>query len=497
MEFSPGEILPGASFFKKRLLKIVLYLLIGLFVYFPSLSLAGNGRGLYMQYCASCHHPERYGLTAPPLLPENLKRYKPEQLQNIIAHGLPATQMPSFEDILTPYEIRSIISFITSPVKNIKWTLKDIKNSRQIFPLNHDSKISRHPINYENIFLLVEKGKDVKIMDGDTFTIIDSFPAGNIHGGPKFSHSLKYVYAATRDGYITLYSLEDFSLISKIRAGINTRNIAISHNDKYIAVANYLPENIVILDKDLNPLKIIPVPGKIGGIYVLHDLQMFMCSFRDINQIWFIDYNNFSIHKVYLPEPFEDISIVPDEKLIIGSSRHGKNLYIYDLRKMKIIKSFSAEGMPHLASATFWHDRQGHPYGAINFLRKPLIYIIDLWNLKITRKIKLSSTGYFVRTHDNTPFIWCDTGTDAMAIIDKKDFHIKKFLYPEPGKKVLHTAFTRDGRYALVSIYETEGGVVIYDAFSLKRIKKIPLRKPVGKYNAFNKTLLYTIWKGD
>ncbi|MBI5874472.1 MAG: hypothetical protein HZB81_01250 [Deltaproteobacteria bacterium] len=93
-----------------------------------------------------------------------------------------------------------------------------------------------------------------------------------------------------------------------------------------------------------------------------------------------------------------------------------------------------------------------------------------------------------MRTHQNTPFIWVDTNTDAIQIIDKATLQVVKTLTPSKDKKAMHIEFTKDGRYALVSIYEEEGAVVIYDAFKLEEIKRLPFKKPAGKYNALNKT---------
>jgi hypothetical protein len=50
-----------------------------------------------------------------------------------------------------------------------------------------------------------------------------------------------------------------------------------------------------------------------------------------------------------------------------------------------------------------------------------------------------------------------------------------------------HVEFTRDGRYALVSLWELEGALVVFDATTLEQVKRIPMRKPSGKYNVFNK----------
>ena len=53
---------------------------------------------------------------------------------------------------------------------------------------------------------------------------------------------------------------------------------------------------------------------------------------------------------------------------------------------------------------------------------------------------------------------------------------------------LLHVEFTRDGRYALASIWETDGALVVYYAQTLKEVKRIPMNKPSGKYNVYNKT---------
>ena len=72
-------------------------------------------------------------------------------------------------------------------------------------------------------------------------------------------------------------------------------------------------------------------------------------------------------------------------------------------------------------------------------------------------------------------------------MIDKDTLEIVARLKPEPGKTLAHVEFTRDGRYALASLWEDEGAVIVYDAQSLKEIKRLPMSKPVGKYNVWNK----------
>src|SRR3989337_3027439 len=82
------------------------------------LPLLNTGRDMYMKHCASCHHAERYGLKAPALIPETIKRYNKEELAKIITEGLPATQMPSFKRFLTGEDTAKIVDYIPLPVND-------------------------------------------------------------------------------------------------------------------------------------------------------------------------------------------------------------------------------------------------------------------------------------------------------------------------------------------------------------------------------------------
>jgi hypothetical protein len=96
-----------------------------------------------------------------------------------------------------------------------------------------------------------------------------------------------------------------------------------------------------------------------------------------------------------------------------------------------------------------------------------------------------------MRSHEKSPFAWVDVffgpDKDKMHVIDKQTLEIVATLQPEPGKTSAHVEFDRYGRYALVSIWENDGAVVVYDARTLKEVKRIPMNKPVGKYNVYNK----------
>lgn len=96
-----------------------------------------------------------------------------------------------------------------------------------------------------------------------------------------------------------------------------------------------------------------------------------------------------------------------------------------------------------------------------------------------------------MRSHENSPYAWVDVffgpNKDAVHVIDKRSLEIVKTLRPSPGKTAAHVEFDRYGRYVLLSVWDVDGALVVYDASTLEEIKRIPMKKPSGKYNVHNK----------
>jgi DNA-binding beta-propeller fold protein YncE len=96
-----------------------------------------------------------------------------------------------------------------------------------------------------------------------------------------------------------------------------------------------------------------------------------------------------------------------------------------------------------------------------------------------------------MRSHENTPYAWVDSSLspakDTLQVIDKRTLEIVRTVTPAPGRTAAHVEFTRDGRYALVSVWEDDGALVVYDAATFEEVKRLAMRKPSGKYNVYNK----------
>ena len=176
---------------------------------------------------------------------------------------------------------------------------------------------------------------------------------------------------------------------------------------------------------------------------------------------------------------------------MIGASRSSHNGQVINLDDGKKIATIDMQGMPHLGSGITW-DYQGKQVFASPNIKDGLVSVIDMENWQVIKEIKTLGPGFFMRSHANSSYAWVDVffgpNKDKVHIIDKSTLKIVKTIAPAPGKVAAHVEFTKDGKYVLLSIWDNDGALIVYDANSLKEIKRLPMKKPSGKYNVYNKT---------
>lgn len=157
----------------------------------------------------------------------------------------------------------------------------------------------------------------------------------------------------------------------------------------------------------------------------------------------------------------------------------------------KLVTRIAMSGMPHLGSGITW-DYEGRRVMASPNLKESKISIIDMTNWQVIKELKTEGPGFFMRSHEQSPYAWADVffgpNKEAVHLIDKSTLEIVKTLRPVPGKTAAHVEFTKDGSFVLLSIWDQDGEVIVYDAKTLEIKKRLPMVKPSGKYNVYNKT---------
>ena len=258
--------------------------------------LAADPLGTYVDHCAECHGAARLGGIGPALIPETLGRMRGPDLSAVIAEGRAATQMPAFADTLDEAEIAALASYLETPLEEVPaWGAEDIDASRE---MNPDYVAADAPVfeaDPMNLFVVVETGDHhVSVLDGDRFEVIDRFPTPfAVHGGPKFSPDGRHVFVMSRDGWVQKYDLWSLSEVGRVRAGLNSRNIAMSKDGKWLAVANYLPMSLTILaTEDLSVVRTFDVvskdgvPSRVSAVYQAPQRDSFILALKDAPEIW-------------------------------------------------------------------------------------------------------------------------------------------------------------------------------------------------------------------
>ncbi len=468
----------------------------------PARAAEPDAQGLYKQHCAQCHGEDRLGRQGPALLPQNLKRLRKKRALRVIAKGRPATQMPAFEETLKSDEIAALTGLIFTPLATEPvWGEPEIEATRNVaIEVDKYIKAPLFKADPLNLFVVVESGDHhVTILNGDTFEPIHRFKSRfALHGGPKFTPDGRYVFFGSRDGWVTKFDLYTLEILAEVRAGINTRNIAISPNGSTIAVANYLPHSLVLLNAtDLAVEKVYEVKTKggessrVSAVYQAPKRKSFIAALKDVPEIWEINVETAPrLRRIRIDEPLDDFFFDQSYRHLLGSARDGKSAVVIDIEKGKPLKRVGLPGLPHLGSGITW-TYQGRTVMATPHIKEARVSVIDLKDWSVLKTIETKGPGFFMRSHEKSHYAWTDVffgpNRDVMHVIDKRTLEIVKTIRPEPGKTAAHVEFDRHGRHAIVSIWAKDGAIVIYDAETLEEVKRLPMSKPSGKYNVWNK----------
>lgn len=497
----------------------------------PFAALAEDDAGkLYVEHCAACHGGDRLGAIGPALIPDNLSRLKMAEAKRVIAQGRPATNMDGFADRLNPDQIGALAGYIYSPLpQSPQWGLAQIVASH-VSGAGPASLPNTPPFasDPQNLFTVVEAGDHhITILDGDRMEPLVRLPSRfAVHGGAKYSPDGRFVYLSSRDGWVSKYDMWSGAKLAEIRVGINTRNIAVSHDGRLVLAGNGLPNTLVVLDgDDLMPVAIIPVqgngktPSRVSAVYDAPPRSSFIVALKDIEEIWEIPYGKrhgpiyqglvhnheagmaegladksaFPVRRIRTEDVLDDFFFDPGYRNIIGAARDGVSGQVINLVTGQRIATLPLPGMPHLGSGiTFtW---QGRPVLATPHLKDAAVSFIDMSTWREIKRLPTCGGGFFMRGHENSPYAWVDCSLgparDSMQIIDIRTLDIVKTITPEPGRALGHAEFTRDGRFVLLSVMEQDGALLVVDASTFAVVKRLPMVHPVGKYNVYNKITL-------
>lgn len=350
--------------------------------------------------------------------------------------------------------------------------------------------------NPRELMLVVEKDAEKLLaIDGTTHKEI-----GRVHDvgfqphTSVYSSDAKFMYIISRDGWLTKINLETLEPVVSVSVGKNSRGTAITDNDKYVAVGNYEPGNLLIIDAvSMEILKEIPLVGEMNGKKiesragaVLEDGNRIIVALKDLNSVWAIDTdqkdfpvtNKFSDIGNNVPA-LHDAFLTPNGGHYIVSSQGSKTAWVLDLETMKPIAEIETGETPHTGPGAAWGK-----FIYVPALGEGLITVIDTTTWKVAKHIKTGGPGLFVRSYSKDssyPYVWADTAfgdhKDEIYVIDARINEIVKTIVPVKGESSWHPEFTYDGKFVYV-VSQSANEVEVYDANTFEIVKRIPSETP-------------------
>lgn len=508
----------------------------------PTLSEAEfeTAKTLYFQRCAGCHGVLRKGATGKNLEPTNTLKKGQQRLEKIITWGTEGG-MNNFDDIFSKEEIRMVSTYIQmEPPIPPEMSLQMMKDAtKQFVALKDYPKKPLHGLNWENFFVVIERdaGK-AAIVDGDTKKIIAHLDTGYaVHVIKGLEHHNtdhpketvgRFWYTIGRDGKVNkidLWQTPDKMLVAETKMAYDARDIAVSGDGKYVIAGGYWPPHFVIMDaKTLEPLKVISTRGvnvdgeyvnesRVAAIYTTPNEPTFMVAAKELGQMWQVDYSdidNLRIDQIDSAKFLHDGFFDPTGRYFQIAANASNKMVVIDTKERKLEKMIDVDKLPHPGPGANWVDAKCGPVGGTTHLG---VGLVSVWGndpighpkqaWKLCYEVETDGAGAFIRTHENSQYVWADQlkhpeaeVQQSVQVFDKKTHEIVKTIRvtKDKGKVALHMEFNKGGTEVWVSVWNRTdnknptGEIVIYDAKTLKEVKRIKgLTTPTGKFNVYNR----------
>ncbi len=351
------------------------------------------------------------------------------------------------------------------------------------------------------VVIVERKAGSVLIVDSTRHRLLKRITGvGNLHHGTvKFSRDMHHAYVITRTAGVTKIDLHTLKIVKKVSAGKDSVGGVMSQDGRYIALSNYEPGEVKILDAEsLNVVKSIrayakdtvgkPIESRVVGLVDAPGGRL-VFSLMDGREIWVVDASrkDFPIVKRYKHIggfPY-DALITPDGRYYIAGLLGSNKVAVVDLWKerVKLVSLHEEENkdeaplwkIPHLKGWAITGR-----YAILPDVQREWAVVLDMEELKVVKRIPLNGTALYTVVQPGGRYVWVDLvgeKGDMIDIIDVEKLKVIKTI--TPGRGATHPQFTAKGEYAYISLMKG-GRVVVYETATFKKIKEFPADHPSG-----------------
>ena len=318
----------------------------------------------------------------------------------------------------------------------------------------------------------------------------------------------RYAYLSSPQGWIIKLDLQSRTIVQQLRVGQITSAVAMSHDGRYLMVANVLPTTLLAIDTDnfsvLRTLDVKDKNGKASEVDSIHNAparQSFIAVMRDIPELWEMSYDphaepiyegyvhdykmgegialqgRFPARRTILEQPLAHFIFDTAFTHAIGADKHGL-MQVINLNIRRKIREihFTSAVQPDAGAIWQWKNRS---VLVLPQTDEKILHVIDLQNWQVIREITVETKHPRLVEHAQSLHVWLEnSATDNISsakkqiqILNKKSLNIVPYLAPSLANGSAPLAWTEDGHLVLLRSSAGSKEMLMYDTETLETVR--------------------------
>ena len=327
------------------------------------------------------------------------------------------------------------------------------------------------------------------------------------HATMVFSPDLRYGFLATRNGKVSRVDLEKLVVDREVFSSHNSIDNAISQDGRFLAVGEYAPGGLTILDVETLKIKKRLLgeyvkDGKTCGSRVTGVVDApgnrFVCVLMEGQEIWIVDASRgeFTIeHKIPTARAMPyDAMITPDGRSYLVGHLGAPVASVVDLRHpergVKEISLADPEAgsdaetpvkLPHMAAWAMAGDKVFVP-----LVGEPRLAVLNRHTWALEQSIPLRGHPVYAVRSPTEREVWVSFSGEEddafVQVVDTERLAVTRTL--EVGGRIYHMDFTPRGSHVLISANRANA-LVLVDANTYEVVDTEELRSPSGVFGVW------------
>ncbi|CAN5876491.1 hypothetical protein BH11PSE12_BH11PSE12_18860 [soil metagenome] len=337
-----------------------------------------------------------------------------------------------------------------------------------------------------------------------------------LHEKIWFSPDYQFAYLSSPQGWLIKLALATHQIQQQVRVGQLTSGIALSHDGRFLMVANMQPMTLVAIDTgNFSVIRTFEVKDKNGaasGVAAIHTAsarKSFIAVMADIPELWELSYDDHAepiyeawVHDYKMGEglavrgPFPPRRIICEKQLshvifdanfihAIGADSEGQ-MQVINLNIRRKIRDLHLSSAVQPDAGAIWQWQQ-HPVLVVPHSTEAKLSLIDMQAWNILGEIKLEDKARKLTEHTHSDYAWVSDNDSAatqatayankpnhIQMIDKKTLRLLAQVPAPLNNSSVPLAWSFDGRFVLLRSNIEKNPWRIVDSKTLEPVQPIP-----------------------